>query len=89
MSLDDYTPEQYAEAVDEWLQDVPPMMTFRPVDYPYPKPSRQVSVPLKFEIDNPALYDQIYHARRASWLQSLAFTVANLFYAYIRRGRQR
>lgn len=104
--IDDYTPEQYTAAIDEWLQDFPPAVTFHTADYRPPKPSmqkrltvsvhptpetypRSVSVPLKIDIDNSALYGQIYHARRASFLQSLAFTVINLLHAYFSRGRRR
>lgn len=83
MSLADYTPEDYANAIDEWLQCDHLTVSV------HPTPPSYVSVPLEITVDNPALYDQLC-ARRASWLQSLAISLGlNLLYTYLRRGCRR
>lgn len=82
MSLADYTPEDYANAIDEWLQ------RDRLTVSVHPTPERFVSVPLSIEVNDPALYHDIC-ARRAPWVQSLVVTLGHLLYAYWQRGRRR
>lgn len=82
--IDDYTPEEYLAAIDDYLHNYEPPLTVSV----HPTPQSFVSAPLEMNIDNPALYDRLC-ARRAPWYQSALITLGHLLYAYWQRGQRR